>query len=220
MSESSIPFAGGDTAVAEPLGIEPEAPTTDRTKLLAVGGVAVALVLAVAAYFLLFAGGGAEETADPGSGGSESAVVPPSDTAPAEAAPTTEKISAKSFGRDPFKAGIVEAPPVVEQSPVDPATTGSTGSTTDGTASLPGATTETGTSTPTVTTSHSFRVVSVAPDNSTITVKVDGEQYDNLRAGEVFATFFKVRLISGTTNAFQYGEERFNVLGTKRLTIA
>lgn len=220
MSESSIPFAG-DTAVAEPLGIEAEAASTDRTKLLVVGGVAVALVLAVAAYFLLFAGGGAEETADPGSGGSESAVVPPSDTAPAvEAAPTTEKISAKSFGRDPFKAGIVEAPPVVEQSPVDPAPTSGTGSTTDGTTALPGATTGTETSTPTVTTSHSFRVVSVAPDNSTITVKVDGEQYDNLRAGEVFANFFKVRLISGTANSFQYGEERFNVLGTKRLTIA
>ncbi len=60
----------------------------------------------------------------------------------------------------------------------------------------------------------------VAPDNSSISVKVDGKTYNNLHAGEVFATYFKVVLISGTTNAFQYGEEKFNVLGTKRLTIA
>ena len=62
--------------------------------------------------------------------------------------------------------------------------------------------------------------MSVAPDNSTITVNVDGKRYANLRAGEVFASFFKVRLISGASNSFQYGEERFNVLGNKRLTIA
>ena len=49
---------------------------------------------------------------------------------------------------------------------------------------------------------------------------MDGKRYANLRAGEVFASFFKVRLISGTSNSFQYGEERFNVLGNKRLTIA
>jgi hypothetical protein len=67
---------------------------------------------------------------------------------------------------------------------------------------------------------HSFRVVSVSPDNRTITVKVDGETYRNLRAGEVFADLFKVRLISADVNSFQYGEEKFNVIGTKRLTIA
>jgi hypothetical protein len=75
-------------------------------------------------------------------------------------------------------------------------------------------------SAPAETASHSFRVVSVAPNNSAVDVKVDGKVYRNLHAGEVFATYFKVVLISGTTNAFQYGEEKFNVLGTKRLTIA
>ena len=79
---------------------------------------------------------------------------------------------------------------------------------------------ESGVSAPVASTAHSFRVVEVAPDNSSVTVKVDGKVYRNLRAGEVFAKFFKVVLISGTTNAFQYGEEKFNVLGTKRLTIA
>jgi hypothetical protein len=36
----------------------------------------------------------------------------------------------------------------------------------------------------------------------------------------VFADYFKVVLIGGQVNSFQYGEEKFNVLGNKRLTIA
>jgi hypothetical protein len=36
----------------------------------------------------------------------------------------------------------------------------------------------------------------------------------------VFATYFKVRLISGQVNSFQYGDEKFNVSGKVKLTIA
>ncbi len=76
------------------------------------------------------------------------------------------------------------------------------------------------TSVPRESTSHTFKVVAVAPDSSTITVRVDGKIYRNLKAGDVFAKFFKVRLISGQVNSFQFGEEKFNVIGFKRLTIA
>src|SRR4029079_7225533 len=96
-------------------------------------------------------------------------------------------------------------------------TTTTTGTTTTGTTP---ATTDSGVAEPAATTAHSFRVVAVTPNNSAVDVKVDGKVYSNLRAGEVFAKYFKVVLISGTTNPFQYGEEKFNVLGTKRLTIA
>jgi hypothetical protein len=179
--------------------------------------VAAVLVLAVAAYFVLFAGGGSDDasSAPPSTG------VPAQPGAVAEepAAVPQQRLNAKSFGRDPFKALIVEAPVEAEQpavapvAPVAPAPVGSTSGT-------GGAAAPVGTSSPAATSPHSFRVLSVAPDNSTITVKVDGVRYANLRAGEVFANFFKVRLISGTSNSFQYGEERFNVLGNKRLTIA
>lgn len=217
MTETTFPFAGAP--VAAPAEEAPPLSNSNRTKMLAVGGLAGALVLAGAGYFLFFAGDG--------SGGTEathrtrsSAPVPV--TAPTPAPVVQRRINAKSFGRDPFRPFIVEqvaAPAAVAVAPA----TGTTGSTTSGTtSSTPGSTSGStaGTTAPVQTPAHNFRVVSVAPDNTTVTVKVDGKQYNNLRAGEVFATYFKVVLITGPTNAFQYGEEKFNVLGTKRLTIA
>ena len=59
----------------------------------------------------------------------------------------------------------------------------------------------------------------MAPDNSRISVKVDGEFYRNLKAGEVFADYFKVRFIGGAVNDFQFGEESFKVVGTKAVSI-
>ncbi len=221
MSESSFPFEGGTAVATAP----PPAPPVDdvadsRSKLLLLGGVAVVVVLAVVGYFLFFAGGSPEEPAGPSKPRS---IAPAAPVEPPAAEPARRKLNAKSFGRDPFKALIVEAEaaPVTVDVPVTTGSTGSTGST--GGSSTTGTTpsiVDLGTSAPAASTSHSFRVVDVAPDNSSVTVKVDGETYRNLRAGEVFATYFKVVLISGATNAFQYGEEKFNVLGTKRLTIA
>ena len=221
MTESTIPFAGQQGADQEPALAPLEEPTGGRGKLLALAGVAAVVLAAVAAYFLLFAGGAEEEP----SGGSKPAAAPvPAASPAAPAAVPAQRLNAKSFGRDPFKALIVEAPeeapevaaPVVNPVPVAPSTSGG------GTPATSGGTTGTtgGVTSPTPTSPHSFRVLSVAPDNSTITVKVDGVRYANLHAGEIFASFFKVRLISGASNSFQYGEERFNVLGNKRLTIA
>ena len=215
MSESTIPFQGGGTAVMDRPApeFEPESGGGgSRTKLLALGGLAAVVVLGLVAYFLLFSGGEAVE---------EGPVVKPRAAAPAPAAPAEEpatvktpRLSSKNFGRDPFKVLITE--PVAAVEPVTTTATTATTGTTSGTTS----TTTPETTTPVASTSHTFKVVEVAPDNSTITVKVDGEFYRNLRAGEVFATYFKVVLISGQVNSFQYGEEKFNVLGTKKLTIA
>jgi hypothetical protein len=187
-----------------------------------VGGVATVLVLAVVGYFLFFAGG--DEPAP--------AATPPRTVAPAAPAPADDaaagstdqqaRINQRNFGKDPFKALI--DPDAAAAAAAAGTTTGTTGTTTTGTTTTtvtaPTTTTDSGVSEPAATTSHSFRVVAVAPNNSSIDVKVDGKLYNNLHAGEVFAKYFKVVLISGTTNAFQYGEEKFNVLGTKRLTIA
>jgi hypothetical protein len=224
MSEQSFPFEGGASVATAPAPLPPLEDTAagpDRSKLLAVGGVATVLVLAVAGYFLFFAGG-----ADPAP-----AATPPKSVAPVAPAPADDtagstnqqpKINQRNFGKDPFKALIDPEAEAAAAAAAAGTTTGTTttttGATTPGT--TPATTTDSSVSEPAATTSHSFRVVAVAPNNSAIDVKVDGKVYNNLHAGEVFAKYFKVVLISGTTNAFQYGEEKFNVLGTKRLTIA
>ena len=216
MSESSVPF---DSATAPPPvpALETPSSSSDRSRLLLLGALAGVVLLAILAYFLFFAGGDAEPAAD--SAAKPVAPAAPSDAAEAPATAPQQRLNAKSFGRDPFKALLVEAA-AVEAPAVDPAVTAP--STSGGTSSggTSAGTTGGGVSSPAPTSPHSFRVLSTAPDNSTITVKVDGKRYANLRAGEVFATYFKVRLISGASNSFQYGEERFNVLGNKRLTIA
>lgn len=220
MSESTIPFQGQTAVLDRPL------PDPDpvgggggsRSKLFLLTGLAAVLVMAVAAYFLFVAGG---EDAPVANGG---AAVAGPDPAPAAEAPAAkqgkkQRIAPRNFGRDPFKPLIVEAPPAAPVGaavPVgQPPLTGSTGST-GGTTTV----TVPETTTPAATTSHSFRVLDTAPDNGSVTVKVDGETYRNLKAGEVFADFFKVVLIGGQVNSFQYGEEKFNVIGSKRLTIA
>jgi len=225
MSETTIPFQGGGTALLErpspDLEPEPGGGQRNRTLLLALGGLAAVLVLGLVAYFLVFTGS-SEEPAGP--------VTPPKSDAPAapaveEPAPVVKapKINTKNFGRDPFKPLITEPVAAVDTAPVGAGT--GTG-TTDSTATAPSTVTSGGTSTaptttpPTASTSYSFKVVDVAPDNSAITVKVDGKVYRNLKAGEVFADYFKVVLISGQVNSFQFGEEKFNVIGTKKITIA
>jgi hypothetical protein len=216
MSDSSFPFEvqSATTAAATP-DVEP---ASNRGKVLALGGVAGALVLVVAGYFVLFAGGGddAEPSATPNH------VVAPQTPAPVEtSAPVKQRINAKAFGRDPFKALIVEAPAATTDG-----ATGSGGTTTSTTGSPVVSTDPTtgdtagGTTTPTVTASHTFRVVKVSADHSKVSVRVDGHTYSGLKAGEVFATYFKVVVIGGKVNGFQFGDEKFSVFGTKRLFIA
>ncbi|MGH8892086.1 MAG: hypothetical protein ACRDWY_02065 [Actinomycetes bacterium] len=214
MSESTIPFQG-QTAVLDrpPVDLGPEEPQRggDRTKLLAMVAVAVVLVMGAAAYFLLFAGG--EEATSPAAPKQPAAAPPAPVEEPAATPAKKERLTAKTFGRDPFKALIVAPEAAVATGEVPVGSAAPVGG-----APAQGSTPET--STPASSTAHSFRVVDVAPDNSAVTVKVDGKFYRNLKAGDVFAKYFKVVLISGQVNSFQYGEEKFNVIGTKRLTIA
>lgn len=222
MSESTIPFQGSTSVLDRPAPelAEPDSGPegrSSRTKLLAVLGLAAVLVLGVLAYFLLFAGGDAEPSVPAPS----KKVVPQSEVEEPAAAPVkAPKLTNKAFGRDPFKALIVESADVPATSAVVPTGTTATSTGTSSTGGTQATTTAPTTTTPTVSQPHSFKVVDVAPDNSRISVKVDGEFYRNLKAGEVFAKYFKVVLISGTVNAFQYGDDKFNVVGTKKLTIA
>ena len=225
MSESTFPFEGSSVAVAPP---EPPADagtgSDNRTKLIALIGVAVLLVAGVLVYFFVLAGGddASDDVATPPTASSEDtgAVVPQPAAQPKKQ--PKQRVSAKSFGRDPFKALVVEA----TESGGSTTTAGDTGSTpitgTSGATSDPvtgssGSSSET--TVPAASTAHRFKVVSVAPDNSTVTVKVDGEFYRNLKAGEIFAQYFKVRGIGGHLNAFQYGELLFTTSGTKAISV-
>ena len=228
MSETSFPFAGAGVALAAPPPTDDLPEGNDRrTKLLLLlGGVAL-LVVGALVYFLLLAGGGddSEPAAAPKVPASQGDTVV-NDEPAEEAAPTVKKHrkSAKSFGRDPFAPLIVEAEATTESVGTVTPVTGTSGATTTdsvtGTSGSTGdSTTQAETTTPVTSTSHRFKVVDVAPDNSRISVKVDGEFYRNLKAGEVFAKYFKVRFIGGTVNDFQYGEETFKVVGDKAVSI-
>jgi hypothetical protein len=216
MSESSFPFQG-QTAVMDAAGQEPLQGERNNRKTLALVGLAAVLVLGlVAAYVFLVAGGDEGDGNGASAGRPAAAPAVPTEETAAPAKVEKTRISAKSFGRDPFKALIVEPAEAVAaedstpvgSAPVSQAPDTGTGATTPET------------SAPAASSSHSFRVVEVTPDNSAVTVKLDGKLHENLKAGEVFATYFKVILISGEVNSFQYGEEKFNVAGNKKLTIA
>ncbi|HTE74601.1 MAG TPA: hypothetical protein VK640_15605 [Actinomycetes bacterium] len=222
MSDSSFPFQGETMTQAPQPDVSPTG-SGNRTKLLLLGAVAGLLVLAVAAYFLVFAGSEEADVAKPG----KPVVAAPDteDDTPASDTPGTKKqkkrISAKSFGRDPFEPLIVEAV-AVDTSGSTGGSTSVTADTTTGTTTgttSDASTTQTEATTPSESTSHRFKVVDVAPDNSRISVKVDGNFHRNLKAGEVFATYFKVRFIGGAVNDFQYGEETFKVVGDKAVSI-
>ena len=227
MSESSVPFQGPSAAQAGPI-IEPEA-QGGKNRLLLLGVGAAVIVVALLVYFLVFAGGGGTDTtsATPPAKHVEAAAP----AAPA-AQPPVQRINAKSFGRDPFKALIAPADPVgavggTGTTTVAPApTTGgtTTGGTTTGGTTIVGGTGSVSTGgtpvVPVVTADHTFRVVGVSSDQTRITVRVDGKSYSGLKAGDVFATYFKVVVIGGKVNGFQFGDEKFSVLGTKQLSIA
>ncbi len=210
-------------------GLDPAAPTPDepggssRRTVYLLAGAGAAALLSVGGYVLLFSGGDEPAPAAPNPPAASVQPVPPAAPAEPAAPATAPKLTARNFGTDPFAPLVQEATESIGGTTTGGTTTGTSTDTSTGSTGSTGATGSTGGSTvtePTPTARHAFRVVSVAPDNSSITVKVDGKTYSDVRAGEVFATYFKVVLISGPSNAFQYGEEKFSVVGTKKLTIA
>jgi hypothetical protein len=197
----------------------PEAPEFDdspgnRRPLLILGALAGLAVLAIAAYFLLFAGG-SNDPAAKAAVPTNSRVQP--STAPTTAAKTAKvlKISKRNFGTDPFKALIVDSTVATTSGAT---ATGTAPTTTAPTTTAP--TTTTGATTPTASHSYRFKVVTIAANNSTVDVKVDGKLYRHLKAGQVFAQIFKVRGISAGSAYFQIGDLGFQVNGTKAITIS
>jgi hypothetical protein len=231
---TTVPFESV-SAPSTPL-IEEPTEGGNRKRLLVLGGIAAVVLVGLLAYFLVFAGGGGT---DPKSATPPAKHVQAAAPAAPAAGPVQKPINAKSFGRDPFRALIADADPIgavggagTTTVVTDPTTTGGTttgGTTTGGTSTVGGTgsgTTTGGTGTvgstpvPVVTANHTFRVVGVSSDQTHITVRVDGKSYAGLQAGDVFAKYFKVVVIGGKVNGFQFGDEKFSVFGTKKLSIA
>ena len=213
MSEPSFPFQG--TQVADGPAVEQDEARSNRRTVLILALVGV-LVLGALAYFFVFSGGD-DETSDAApvrrSPNVQGTPEPAATPAPVKA----PKLSKKSIGKDPFKALVVPAPPVVVAPPapaVQPGTTGggtvTTGGSTSGGATAGGGTTGGGT-TGTSTEPLTVKVVSVTADNSSARVTVGTKAY-SVAVGDVFGTYFKaLRLKNGKCGSFQYGDERFDL---------
>jgi hypothetical protein len=218
---SDTAFVPGQMRVVEPEQAE-ESETASRRGLLLLAAAAVLAVVGIVAWLLLFSGGSEPTAATPSAAAprpAAQAVVPAPAPSPVAATPNSSR--SKHAFRDPFKALIV--PAAANAGTVDAAAAGAgttAGSTTAGSTTTTTGSATTGTTTPTGSTAHTLKVVSVASNNTAITVKVDGKTYKNLKAGEVFAKFFKVIGIGGQVNVIQFGDEKFNVSGTKAVTLA
>ena len=212
MTEPTFPFQGTSPELEGAVDREETRGSRRAVLALAVaGGVAVA---ALGGYFFVFSGG---EDAAPAA----SRPVPRSSTVdPApEATPApvkAPKLSKKSFGKDPFKALIVDAPAVeapVVPAGVQPGTTGgaTTGGSTSGGATTGGSTTTGGASGGASTTPVTMKVISVASTNSSARVTVGSKAY-SVAVGDVFGTYFKaLRFKNGKCGSFTYGDERFDL---------
>lgn len=213
MSEPSFPF-GGQTPAGRPVQEPPANPAASpdrrRKLLLGAGAGLVAAAVAVGGYVLVSGGGGA--TAPTG------AVAKGRPSTPASS-PTATATLPQTFdgviGVDPFAALVVPAAAASAAPAGPPSPTVTVGSSPPSPVTMlvpvPGPTvTVTATATATTTapssTQQTIQVVSVAADNSSAAIVVNGTGY-NVTPGEQFTKTLKLlTLTNGTTAQIQYGD--------------
>ena len=209
MSESTFPFDAGQ----QPLAVD-EAPASNRNVLIA-GGLAAALLLGAAGYFLLGIGGGSHDTALgvtpvlPRHAVTKTVAVRPAVAKPVVKVPLA---STEHLGRNPFKALYVQ--PVAA---VAPASTGTSGTTTGSngstgtTGTTTGSTGTTGTSgttgTPGTTTSatapYALSLTTISkpsPETRFFTFNVAGKSVTVIPA-QRFGTYGELIVLAYTKNA-------------------
>jgi len=196
MSDQLSPFGGATaTAVTEPPAEADEATTSGRGKLFALLGVAGALALGLAAYFLLFAGGEPEETAAPrprASSPAGASTQPSAKPSAPAVKPSIPPTSTARVGRDPFEAAV--------EVPQPESSTGTTSGSTDPFG--------TGTTTTTGGTKVVVSLLDVLDDSSSLTVSVDGKVYNGVKVGTAFATYFKTYgIFDGRCAGFLFGDQ-------------
>lgn len=187
MTESTNPFGTpGGVGVAEPEpAVEEAAPAAPRRTLFVVLGLAFALVVVGAAFFLLFSGGSEEVATGPVTQGKPSAAPSGQPAPPVSAPAVVPPTFSDNVGTDPFEPAVAAPPPAPADSPAP-----SSG------ASAPAGTTVV------------LGLTQVADNLTSVNVTVDGVAVNGLTVGKSFASSFKVYAIFNATCAgFLYGDE-------------
>lgn len=202
MSEPMFPNSAGGAPAQEPV----EAPKSNRTTLLAVGGVLAALVVAGLAFMMLSSGGG-DEAAD--SADVASAPVVPAAPAAPTAAPSQAVVKPASVTvakRNPFEP--------LYPAPAPAATTG--GSTSGGSADPAHPT-----STPEpVTPAVSLTVTTIDTAKQVATVGVDGKKYPKLAVGDSFGGFYTLySIFNDQCVGVLYGDQSVPVCLNKPVSV-
>jgi hypothetical protein len=209
MSETG--FVPGQMRAAESDTRDDEAQDNSRRNLLmAFGGLAALAIVGVVAWLLLFSGGSDESAPVTSAPSNVSQPVAPSTSpSPVVIKPAASTRIRHGF-RDPFKALI--APVAASSLPAEAGVSGGTAADPPPVVTQPGEAPAVAPSDSATTTTHLFQVVSIAPDNSTSTVKVDGKRFNDIAIDVAFAELFKaVRYEDGKCGVFQFGEERFDL---------
>ncbi len=206
MSDSNQ-FGSAGTAVAEPPAEEALAASKGPKPVVLVAVVVGVLVLAAAAYFLLFAGGGSTDESATGAVPKGTVAAPAGSKAPsASAKPVTSKAPQTvtgSGGRDPFAPLVVAASGSASAAP----SAGSTSGTTAGTA-VPSGLTET------------ITLVKLNASGVSADVTVNGTKYTGVKRGQVFAKYFSLDIITGSSQAqFLFGDSNVVLTVGKSLTL-
>lgn len=194
MSDLGLPFDGADA----------DAPGERRKKLIVIAAVAVLLVLAGVLLVPKLLGGDAEPAAGPVARSGRNKVTKP---APAKKKPVAKPVKKPkpfngAIARDPF-----DPPYTPSSEKVQAATAPAVGT---GTATTPATGTVPVTTTP--TSGHTFTLLAVSGNGSSVTVDVlwDTKTYSDLKIGQRFIEDqFKVVTAASQCASFLYGDKEF-----------
>lgn len=205
MSEQN--FNGGGVATQEPPAETPDAPDTGSRRNLVIVGIAVAVALLVAVWFLFLSGGGSSTP----TGAVPQASLKANGAGPGKTTVKKKKTtvvippaaSKDTDGRDPFKA-LLKPEASASASPV--ATTAPSAS-----ASTPPSTPAPSASTPafgTVVATVSLVSIDSKAKTANFSVATTSAptKFSGIKVGETFATFFKLFDLGTKCAQVQYGD--------------
>ena len=205
MSEQN--FGGGGVATQEPPAETPDAPDTGSRRNLVIVGIAVAVALLVAVWFLFLSGGGSSTPPGAVPQASLKADGPSKTTVKKKTTVVVKPAADKDTeGRDPFKA-LIKEPPPSSAAPAAPAATAAPSPSTSTPASSPSASVPDPAGATVVATVNLLSIDSKAK-TATFNVATTGNpvKYPGIKVGETFATFFKVFDLGTKCAQVQYGD--------------
>ena len=209
MSEQN--FGGGGVATQEPPAETPDAPDTGSRRNLVIVGIAVAVALLVAVWFLFLSGGGSSTPTGAVPQASLKADAPGKTTVKKSTKKTVVVKPASSKdapGRDPFLPLLKEPPPsTAPAAPAAPAASTAPSASTSTPATSPSASVPDPAGSTVVATVNLVSIDSKAK-TATFNVATTGNpvKYAGIKVGGTFASFFKVFDLGTKCAQVQYGD--------------